>query len=115
MCIRDSHNVEVLMQVGATSEQTQVVRAVLQQQKDTTLIRVVDQDHALAVYRCLFADRPDVIEGVTASQLPVAFEVLAVSPRAARNIETAVKALPGVDSVQLYPNAPTPPSQGAAA
>ena len=97
-CKGSGYNVEVFMQLSATPDEVQRVESLIEQRRDVLLVHVINQNRALSIYRCVFAGNPELLSGVTADQLPIAFEVDAPTPAAARAFKVAVRSLPGVDT-----------------
>jgi hypothetical protein len=58
-------------------------------------VRYESNDEALVVYRKIFADVPEIVAGVDASELPASFRV---KLRGAA-LTTDVSAMPGVDQI----------------
>ena len=68
-------DVGVFMNVDATDEQTAAVLAALQGDPSVVAVRSIGKKKALKIFRCLYADQPDLAESVDASALPTSFEV----------------------------------------
>ena len=61
------------MKVDASPEQIAAVQAELMNDPAVAQLRSVSQQEAFSQYRCLFADRPDLLEGSSADTLPASF------------------------------------------
>jgi len=92
--------VEVFMDVDATGSQRAAVRSALRRSPDVGSFEFVSSRDAYREFRRLFADQPDLIEGVPGQvreQLPSSFRVEMDDGRKPARLVREMEELPGVD------------------
>ena len=87
------------MKVGASPEQIAAVQAELMNDPAVAQLRSVSQQEAFSQYRCLFADRPDLLEGSSADTLPASFRLDLVPGTDPATLNDRYSTLAGVDEV----------------
>ncbi len=71
---------EIFMQVDATDQQIEDVRVSLEDDPDVERTTFLDQEDAFDEFQRIFQEDPDLVEGITAEDLPVSFRVVPTDP-----------------------------------
>jgi cell division protein FtsX len=74
-CSGSAPDVEVFMNLDASPEQIAAVQTELMNDPAVSQLRSVSQQEAFSQFRCLFADRPDLLEATSAEVLPASFRL----------------------------------------
>jgi cell division transport system permease protein len=92
----------IFMQLGASQGETNAVQHQLTDMQSSGLVKsfhYVDQESAYREFRQLFADQPDLVNTVSASDLPPSFRVAPASASETQIIGNRFTSLPGVKEV----------------
>jgi cell division protein FtsX len=96
-------DIVVFIEPKATTAQDAVVFNYLARSELVEQALHYGQDDALAEFRCLFADRPVMLDGISADALPSSYRVHLRSSEDGTNLERVtadLRSLPGVREVQ---------------
>jgi cell division protein FtsX len=74
-CSGTAPDAEVYMKVDASPEQIAAVQVALVNDPAVARLRSVSQQEAFSQFRCVFADRPDLLEATSAEALPPSFRL----------------------------------------
>jgi cell division protein FtsX len=74
-CSGSVPDAEVFMKVDASPEQIAAAQAALTNDPAVIQLRSVSQQEAFSQFRCLFADRPDLLEATSVEALPASFRL----------------------------------------
>jgi cell division transport system permease protein len=96
-----SHGVqlEIFMQVKATSTQIGEVRKQLLQDPDVKSFHFLNHDDAYNEFKKIFNDQPVLWQNITPDQLPTSFRVVPKSPQLTQRVDEAFSNVPGVKQV----------------
>jgi cell division protein FtsX len=98
-CSGSAPDAEVYMKVDASREQIAAVQAELMNDPAVAQLRSVSQQEAFSQYRCLFADRPDLLRGASAETLPASFRLDLVPGTDPGTLNDRYSTVAGVDEV----------------
>lgn len=101
---QDQHvEAEIFMQLGATDDEIEAIRAELDGDRHVLSHRYVDEEAAVAEFKRIFADNEDLVEMVEVGDLPASFRVR-LRLGDVELFERSYGPLPGVDGVIIPPN-----------
>lgn len=92
-------DIEVFIDVGATTEQTEAVRAVIEAGPSVRDFVFLSHRAALREFRRQFANKPKLLRSTTAEQLPTSFRVDVDLGDQTTQIIDRIHQMPGVDEV----------------
>jgi FtsX extracellular domain len=93
---RSATNLFVYFLLDATDEQVASVRTALDTSPDVVHYAWLDHDAAQRDFAELYACRPDLVDSVSAKNLPVSFRVSTTDADAATRVQIALGSAPGV-------------------
>lgn len=98
-CVAMDSTNELFMKIDASQAQIDAVRQVLAQEPGISRVRFVTKDQAYADLLEIFARNQELVDSISADDLPTSFR-FTIDPKAATPVDTdALQALPGVDAV----------------
>ena len=69
------YDIEIFMAVNACQQDIDAIRVTIERDADVDSYRFISKEEALAEFRQLFRDEPDLIRNTTASSLPTSFRL----------------------------------------
>lgn len=103
---RERADLEVFLTVKSTPDEAAGVQAAIDASPDVAQYAFVDHDAQYHEFRTAFAScNPDLVQSVTAADLPMSFRVLATTPDAIPALHAQLRALPGVEDVTTVDHA----------
>jgi cell division protein FtsX len=98
---RPRADIEVFMKVDAAPDEVAAVGTALQADNSVATVGSISKEHALEIFRCLFAEHPDLAQSVDASAFSAAFEVTIRPGEDLQAVKQRAELLPGVDEVAI--------------
>ena len=98
-CSGSIPDAEVYMNFDAGPDQIAAVQAALMNDPAVVQLRSVSQQEAFSQFKCLFADRPDLVGSVTADALPASFRLELVPGTDPATLNDRYSTVAGVDEV----------------
>jgi hypothetical protein len=89
----------VYMSARATDADVAAVRALIANSNDVRQYAFVDRAAAYREFADMYCTNPDLVDSISAKDLPVSFRIVATDPNAAPRIRTTVEGQPGVASI----------------
>ncbi len=97
---RDQADLEVFMTLKATADEAAVVQAAIDASPDVAQYAFADHDAQYHEFRSIYAScNPDLVDSITAADLPMSFRVLATTQDAIPTLQAHFRALPAVQQV----------------
>ncbi|MCB0975043.1 MAG: permease-like cell division protein FtsX [Actinobacteria bacterium] len=90
---------EIFMMQDATDAQVAAIETDLTKSEFVERFDFIDQDDAYEIYQDLFKDQPELLVGVTPSDLPPSFRVVPTDPEMTNQLAQAFRGRPGVYQV----------------
>ena len=97
---RGGVELSIFMDPAAAQGQTEAVETELNNMPQVRKVTYVGQEAAYNEFKEMFADQPDLIESVTAQDLPPSYRVVPKQPEFAAEIGARFEKTPGVKQVQ---------------
>lgn len=97
---RGGVELSIFMDPAASEPQNQAISNELSKMPEVKKTTYVGQEEAFEEFKKMFADQPDLIESVTAQDLPPSYRVVPKQPEFAEVIGRRFEATPGVREVQ---------------
>jgi cell division protein FtsX len=98
-CSGSASDAQVYMKVDASPEQIAAVQVALSNDPAVARLNFVNQEEAFSQFKCVFADRPDLVESVTADALPASFRLELVPGTDPATLNDRYSTVEGVDEV----------------
>jgi cell division protein FtsX len=101
---RPPGDIEVYMKVDATPDEVTAVGTALQADPSVATVRSISKKRALKIFRCLYAEQPDLGRSIDESALPATFTVTLRRGEDLQALKQRAELLPGVDEaiIRLY-------------
>lgn len=96
---RGGVELSIFMNPDVAEQQRDSLRAQLEQMPEVKRIEFVDQEAAYAEFTTMFSNSPDMVESVTAADLPPSFRVVPQQPEFVDSIGDRFKKVEGVKDV----------------
>jgi FtsX extracellular domain len=93
------HDLEVFLNIGASSLQVNAIRARIEADASVGSFRYVSQADAYSIFTKEFADQPDLVRGTKRTDLPVSFRINVKAGVSAETTAQRYRQLSGVSSV----------------
>jgi cell division transport system permease protein len=97
--IKGGVRLEIFMVVKATPDQIDGVKAKLKEDRDVKSFKFFDKQAALAEFKRIFRNDPDLVESITADALPTSFRIAPTKAEKTPVIQRRYATEPGVEKV----------------
>ncbi len=99
--IKNGVTLEIFMRVEATPQQISDVRSELASDKNVRSYRYLTKHDAYEEFKRIFRDDPDLVNSITADDLPPSFRVAPIRAELTPTVKSEFETMQGVDEVSL--------------
>ncbi len=99
--IKDGVTLEIFMRVEATDQQIEEVRDSLETDRNVRKYRFLSKQDAYDEFQRIFRDDPDLVNSITAEDLPPSFRVAPIRAELTPAVQAEFETMQGVDEVSL--------------